>query len=67
MVLRFRVRDVFLVGGRGTAVVGVIEDGEVSAGDRLVVERSAKPTTVASVEAVRESCWTPSSPAQLDC
>ncbi len=65
VAFRFRIRDVFLLNGRGTAVVGFIEDGEVTAGDRLILEGTVKATIVASVEGVRDADWTPGSPAAV--
>lgn len=63
MALRFRISDTFLLDGRGTAVVGFVEHGEVVVGDRLILERSAKAVTVAAVEGVGNACWTPGSSA----
>ena len=62
MTFRLRVRDVFDLSGRGTAVVGFIESGEVSVGDELRVEGSAAAATVAAVEGVRDAAWTPDLP-----
>ncbi len=55
----------FALSGRGTAVVGYIEEGEVTTGDRVVVEGSSAASRVASVEGVRDADWTPKKPAPV--
>ena len=54
---RFCVRDVFVLTGRGTAVIGYIEAGSVRAGDDLTLAHHETRRTVRceGVGAVRDS------------
>jgi len=52
MTFHLKVRDIFDIRGRGIVVLGTIESGSVSVGDRLtLVSGAAKlPVIVASIE-----------------
>jgi translation elongation factor EF-Tu-like GTPase len=66
---RFRIEDVFTITRRGTVVAGVIEQGEVSAGDRLRLicgNGTEGPVVVCrSVEFVDRSGWRPGDPVTV--
>jgi elongation factor Tu len=66
---RFRIDGVFTIAGRGTVVVGFIEQGAVRAGDRLQLIRgdgTEGPVVVCrSVEFVDRSGWRPGDPVTV--
>ena len=53
---RMTVEDVFTVSGRGTVVVGKVEEGTVSVGDEVVICRRSgcQPARVDGLERFRE-------------
>src|SRR4051812_17035681 len=65
---RFRIDDVFDIAGRGRAVVGVIEAGQVRAGDELRLisaDAVSEPFEVRDVSGVRDARWQPGEPARV--
>lgn len=65
VAFRLRVKDTFTLTGRGSAVVGYIEHGEVNVGDALVVERTGSRAVVRDVGGVREASWRPGDAAPI--
>ena len=60
---RFRVASAFSLTGRGTVVLGYIEAGTFSVGDRLRVDRQGGPVGVCEDwGGTRMADWTPGDP-----
>jgi translation elongation factor EF-Tu-like GTPase len=66
---RFRIDGVFTITGRGTAIMGFIEQGTVRVGDTLQIVRAdgtAGPDfTCRGVESVRQADWRPGDPVPI--
>jgi hypothetical protein len=66
---RFKIDDAFTITGRGTAVVGFIEQGAVRVGDRLQLIRSdgniGPVIACRSVEFVDRTGWRPGDPVTV--
>jgi translation elongation factor EF-Tu-like GTPase len=56
MTFHLKVRDIFDIKGQGVVVLGTIESGAVSVGDRLLLVSGATklPVIVASIEKFQE-------------
>ena len=65
MTFRLRVRDVFTLTGRGTSVVGYIEQGSVQVGDLLRVERTGAASLLKDFGGARDAGWKPGDTAPV--
>ena len=66
-IVRFVVESAFELSGRGTVVVGRLEEGTIRAGDklRLLSQGAERTVTCRGAAAIRESDWTPGTPPPI--
>jgi translation elongation factor EF-Tu-like GTPase len=64
---RFRVREAFELAGRGTVLIGYIEEGDIASGTLVIVHHDGNqtPVTCSGVEGVRDAAWRPGDDAAV--